>query len=251
VNYDGELERKYTGLQTRFDYRLGDRWNIGASYTYSETEGNVEGDTVARGAAPLSFLEYEEFRDPSWNAPTGYLSSDIRHKFRGWVVWDAISTRRHNLSLSLLQSFWSGEPHSEAGTVETVPYVGSPADFGYAGNPGTFTYYFSDRGAYRFDNVSRTDLAINYSFFIPIGGGQLEMFIQPEVTNVFNENAVVSGDSTELTNWNTSSLEPFNPFTDTPVEGVNWRRGDEWGQAQDVDDYQLPRTFRVSVGIRF
>ena len=252
VNHDAGLERTYNGLQTRFDYRLGDRWNFGASYTYSKTEGNVEGDTVARGAAPLGgFLDYAEYRDPSWSTPVGYLSSDSRHKFRGWFVWDAISTKHHNLSLSMLQSFWSGEPHSEAGSVRTVDIVGNPADLGYMGNPGDQTYFFSTRGAYQFDDVTRTDLAINYSFFINLGGGQLELFVQPEVQNVFNEQAVVTGNSTELTAINDSSLEPFNPWTETPVEGTHWRRGDEWGQAEDDGDYQLPRTYRVSVGIRF
>jgi len=71
------------------------------------------------------------------------------------------------------------------------------------------------------------------------------------VQNVFNQQAVVTGNSTELTALNSSSLETFNPFTETPVEGVHWRKGDDWGQAEDDTDYQLPRTFRVSVGIRF
>ena len=43
----------------------------------------------------------------------------------------------------------------------------------------------------------------------------------------------------------------FNPWTETPVEGVHWRKGDDWGQAEDDTDYQLPRNFRISVGIRF
>jgi outer membrane receptor protein involved in Fe transport len=251
VNHDSGLKREYNGLQTRFDYRLGSRWNFGASYTYSKTEGNVEGDTVARGAAPIGYLEYQEYRDPAWSAPIGYLSSDSRHKFRGWVVWDAISTSHNNLSLSLLQSFWSGQPHSESGSVATVGIIGDPADLGYVGQPGFQTYFFSERGAYQFDDVTRTDLAINYSFFINVGGGQVELFVQPEVQNVFNEQAVVTGNSTELTAINDASLLPFDPWTETPVEGVHWRRGDEWGQAEDDTDYQLPRTYRISVGIRF
>jgi outer membrane receptor protein involved in Fe transport len=251
VNYDNGLERKYNGLQTRFEYRLGERWNFGASYTYSKTEGNLDGEVVSRGPAPTAFLEYQEYWDPAWSAPIGYLATDIRHKFRGWAVWDAISTNRHNLSLSLLQSFWSGSPHSATGNVATVGIVGDPADLGYVGNPGYQTYYFSDRGAFRFDNVTRTDLALNYSFFVNIGGGQLEFFVQPEVQNVFNEHAVIDGNSVEYTAINDPDLEPFNPWTETPIEGVNWRKDDEWGQPEDEDDYQLPRTFRVSVGIRF
>ena len=166
-------------------------------------------------------------------------------------MWDAISTSRNNLSVSLLQNFWSGAPHSATGNVATVGIVGDPADLGYAGNPGYQTYYFSDRGAFRWDNITRTDLAINYSFFIPLGGSQLELFLQPEVQNVFNEHGQIDGNSVEFTAINDPTLEPFNPWTETPVEGVNWRKDDEWGQAEDDTDYQIPRTFRISVGIRF
>ena len=111
------------------------------------------------------------------------------------------------------------------------------------------TYFFSDRGAFRTENVSSTDLAINYSFFIDIGGGQLEVFIQPEITNIFNENAVVDVNSTII--GPRQGMEPFDPFTETPVEGVNWEYGSSFGEPQGADDYQLPRTFRVSFGLRF
>ena len=251
VNYDDGLKREYNGLQTRFDYRLGDRWNFGATYTYSKTEGNQDGEVVSRGPAPSGFLEYVEYWDPEWSAPMGNLASDVRHKFRGWVVWDAISTSHHNLSLSLLQSFWSGAPHSATGSVATVGIVGDPADLGYVNNPGFQTYFFSERGAFTFDDITRTDIAINYSFFINVGGGQVELFLQPEVQNVFNEHGLVDGNSQEYTAINDASLEAFDPFTETPVEGVHWRKGDEWGQAENENDYQLPRTFRFSVGIRF
>jgi hypothetical protein len=46
-------------------------------------------------------------------------------------------------------------------------------------------------------------------------------------------------------------MEPFNPFTETPVEGVNFDFGPNFGEAQSAGDYQQPRTLRFSVGIRF
>ena len=79
----------------------------------------------------------------------------------------------------------------------------------------------------------------------------IQLFVQPEVTNLFNEQAVVNPNTTIFTARNDDSLEAFDPFTETPVEGVNWRKGDSWGEAQAEGDYQLPRTFRVSVGLRF
>ena len=117
----------------------------------------------------------------------GSLASDIRHKFRGWVVWDAISTSRHNLSLSMLQSFWSGSPHSATANVATVGIVGDPADLGYAGNPGNQLYYFSNRGEFRFDNIYRTDLALTRPHdlhqpdLVLVGDGQGLALVVPPV----------------------------------------------------------------------
>ncbi len=128
--------------------------------------------------------------------------------------------------------------------------MGDPASLGYRGTSlGAQTYFFSDRGAYRTDNVSRTDLAINYSFFLNLFGGQLEMFIQPEVINIFNEDGVVAPNNTVI--GPRQGMEAFNPFTTTPVQGVNWDLGDNFGNADIAADYQQPRTVRFSVGLRF
>ncbi|MCG6948535.1 MAG: hypothetical protein LJE93_06425, partial [Acidobacteria bacterium] len=209
------------------------------------------GETYDSGPVPGSFFNYQEYKEASWNVPNGYLGVDQTHKFQAWVVWDAIATSHHNLSLSLLQTFFSGSPYSASGSVDVVDYVGDPADLGYYGWPGTPNYFFSDRGAFRTDDVTRTDISLNYSFFINIGGSQLEIFLQPEVVNLFNEHAVVDPNNTTLTYRNDSSLESFDPFTETPVEGVNWRKGSSWGEAQSEGDYQQARTVRFSVGLRF
>jgi outer membrane receptor protein involved in Fe transport len=251
INDDSVYNRRYDAIMARFDYRIGSRWSLGANYTWSESYGNFNGETYDSGPVTGGFFEYNEYKEQSWNVPNGLLNIDQTHKFRAWVMWDAISTSRHNLSLSLLQNFFSGTPYSATGSVDVVPYVGDPEDLGYFGWPGAPTYYFSDRGEFRTENISSTDLAINYSFFIPIGGGSLEIFLQPEVTNLFNESAVIDPNKTVYTSKNDDSLESFNPFTETPVEGVHWARGSSWGEPQAEGDFQDPRTFRFSVGLRF
>jgi hypothetical protein len=250
VNVDEGLKRTYHGLQTRFDYRIGSRWNIGANYTLSEVTGNTNLETAGSGPGTSSILAYPEYFENEWTRPMGPLATDQTHKFNGWVSWDAIATTHHNLNISLLHSFLSGTPYSATQTFSTVPYVGDPADLGYLGtNLAAQTYYFSDRGAFRTDNVTRTDIAINYSFFVNMLGGQLEFFIQPEVINVFNENAVTNPNTTIA--GPRQGMEPFDPFTETPVEGVNWEFGPNWGEAQVAGDYQQPRTLRFSFGLRF
>ncbi len=251
INDDSVYSRKYDAIMARFDYRVGSRWNIGANYTWAESAGNFNGETWDSGPVSGGFFQYQEYKEASWNVPNGLLDIDQTHKFRAWVVWDVIATKHNNLSLSLLQSFFSGTPYSASAVIDTVSYVGDYEDLGYANNPGLQTYYYTERGAFRREDVSRTDISLNYSFFINIGGGQLELFLQPEVINVFNEQAILTPNIFTLNSNNVDDLEPFNPFTETPVEGTNWRKGDSWGEAQSDSDYQQPRTFRFSVGLRF
>ena len=80
------------------------------------------------------------------------------------------------------------------------------------------------------------------------------MFLRAVVSNLFNNSGVVGGDSTALTAASPGTakgLQPFNPFTTTPVEGVNWVKADTFGQPSGVGDYQPARTFSFSVGVRF
>jgi hypothetical protein len=79
----------------------------------------------------------------------------------------------------------------------------------------------------------------------------LELFVQPEVLNLFNEQGAVGVDTTIFTSESDPTLQLFNPLTESPAEGVHWRKGDDFGQPTGEDHYQRPRTFRVSVGLRF
>jgi hypothetical protein len=46
-------------------------------------------------------------------------------------------------------------------------------------------------------------------------------------------------------------MAAFDPFTETPVEGVNWELGPTFGEPTRATDYQQPRTIRFSFGLRF
>ena len=92
---------------------------------------------------------------------------------------------------------------------------------------------------------------MNYSLVIKVGGVELELFVQPEVLNVFNNQSSLYPNTDILTAIEDPSLQFFNPYEETPVEGVHWRKGDYFGETLTEDDYQDPRTYRVSLGIRF
>jgi hypothetical protein len=66
---------------------------------------------------------------------------------------------------------------------------------------------------------------------------------------VFNEQGVTAVNATVY--GPTDGMTDFNPFTEKPVEGVNWEKGPNFGKPTVASSYQTPRTFRFSVGFRF
>jgi hypothetical protein len=235
--------RNYTALQTQFQYRLLDnRLFLGGNWTWAHTLGNIDGENATSG--PLANVlgdAYPEYKDVRWNNPKGSLATDQRHRVRVFGSYDIIPNRTFGVNLSAVQAWETGVPYGAVGAVASRPYVTNPGG-AYLTPPATVTYYYTTRDAYRTDNLSRTDLALNLSYRI---AGTIELFMQPQVTNVFNNGAVLGVDTT------VNRLAAFNPFTSTPVEGVNWSKGSNFGKARSANDYQQPRTFFVSMGARF
>ncbi|MEM7354268.1 MAG: TonB-dependent receptor [Acidobacteriota bacterium] len=255
-NDSSVLERKYDGLHTQFSYRLTDRLNVGGNWTWSHARGNFDGETSGQGAltggsddapSPTSYPELKAF---SGYLPRGDLQVDQRHKVRLWAVYDLLQSERHNLSLSLLQGFNSGTPYGAIGNVASGNFVDVGA-LGYVEAPPTVSIFFTDRDAFVTEDITQTDLAVNYSFNWNLFGKAFEVFVQPEVINVFNENGVILTGTTVNDATSDPSLATFNPFTTDPVEGVHWTKGADFGLATQPDDFQTPRIFRFSVGFRF
>jgi len=244
VRNDSDVyDREYTAVQTQFNYRLLPRLNVGGTYTWSRLVGNVVGEDTGSGPLVGVATERPEYRQESWNYPTGYLPGDVRNRIKLWASYDQ-PTPIGNFNISLLQNFDSGSRTSIDGTIDPSPYV----DAGYVDEPTGISYFFGGRGSLSTDDVTRTDLAVNYTLKLLRG---VQLFVQPEVINLFNEQAVVSFDEEVLTSEDADDLEPFNPFTTEPIEGVHWRKGPNFGKPDSEGDYQQARTFRFSVGLRF
>jgi len=299
-------ERKYWGAQFQGQYQLPAGFSLGGNYTYSKLTGNIEGETsgsgpVTFGARNVAFTEYQNFQQ---NAPIGYLAADQRHKLRLFGTYD-IGTRIGRFNVGVIERYDSGTPFSASASI-TIPSSflctqpnpaatsvptsltacsngGSPiypdgstrntshqyalsAGVGQVG-PTTVTYFFSDRGAYRWQSLTATDLAVNYE--LPIHN--FAFFAKAEVRNVFNNIAVLGGGTQVLTNQNSANLLVFNPFTQTPKEcprgtaladcktmGANYQLSSTFGQALGTattfranGNYQLPRTWLYAIGARF
>ena len=275
INVNSPLERKYYALQFQFSYRPWDPLNIGGNYTYSSLTGNWDAENTVSGPISAAVSSYPEYRQLSWYAPIGRLLSDQTNKARLWVVWDLLNTKHNSLSVSLLESYASGFPFGAVGTINIGGYVTNP---GYKNAPTTQTYYFTNRDAFQTDAQTQTDISFNYAFKIPALGTDLQFFVEPRVTNVFNETAWVPTQSqlvaTVYTSRNSGkNLVAFNPFTSAPIQcqnassngqvcldgtgnftslpKANWMYAPTFGKPAAYQEYQTPRTFTLSVGVRF
>lgn len=254
-----DFTREYNGVELQAGYRFLRRINVGANYTWSQLKGNVVGETTGNG--PVSTggnAFYPEYFAFSQNNPTGFLPQDQTHKLNAWAGVD-FPTRVGNFNVSVLERYQSGQPYSLVGSInETFNAnfygTGKPGGLvnpGYVSPQTAVNYFFSDRGQFRFDDEKNTDLALNYSSK-PGWMFGAQVFVQGEVINVFDEQTVTNFDTSILTASNTSTLTRFNPLAgDVPVEGVNWRKGPNFGKPTVAGNRQTPRTYRVSAGLRF
>ncbi len=257
-NNTNALDRNYTALQTQFSYRFPGL-TIGANWTWSHTLGNIDGENTTSGPIAATQDTYPEYKQASWNNPYGSLATDQRHRVRIFGSWDLpfVPKEIGIASLSLVQAYETGSPYGAVATVRSRTYVTNP---GYVTPPSSVTYYYTARDAYHWDDVKRTDLGLNLSTKI---ANTVEIFVQPQVINLFNNQAVIAGDvtvRTALSPGTGNTFLPFNPFTETPVKRptgdtsvktANWDFGPAFGTPRNSADYQQPRTFILTMGIRF
>ena len=264
VRNSNDIKRTYRALQLQSQWHPG-RWNLGLNYTLSKLRGNDEGENG--GSGPISNLPlalyYPEYDGYAQRLPIGYLLADQRHKLRAWAGYDFALGPFGTIGVSALHSYESGRPYPTVFLADLLGYSGAPNIAGYVGGgPSTGNYYIC-RDCNRFAAMNSTDLALNYA--IPISRAQL--FVRGVATNVFNEHALCgcgvdwSGigatiaspgvSSTVNGPGNNSAFKSFNPFTDKPVEGVNYAKASNFGKATSFFGYQAARTYGFSVGARF
>ncbi|MCC6129777.1 MAG: TonB-dependent receptor [Acidobacteria bacterium] len=258
IGNTNDVERNYTGLQTSFQYR----WNwltVGGNWTWSHTLGNFDGENSTSGPVPANINVYPEYKQLSWYAPYGSMASDQRHRIRifGSAELPFIPKSFGSFTLGFVDSYDTGSPYGAVGSVRSYLYVTNP---GYITRPSSVTYYFTDRDAFRTDNINRLDLSLTYSIKL---FNVVELFVQPQVINVFNAQGVIAVDTTVRTAVSPgagNTFLNFNPFTtvpvkrptgDTTVKDANWDFGPNFGKPTSSSSYQTPRTFLLSTGVRF
>jgi hypothetical protein len=187
------------------------------------------------------------------------MATDQRHRVRLLASADLpfIPKAFGNVSLGLIQAYDTGAPYGAVGSVRSYLYVTNP---GYISRPASVTYWFTARDAFRTDAIKRTDISLTYTFKF---FNTVELFVQPQVINLFNAQGLIAVDQTVRTAVSPgtgNTFQNFNPFTTTPVQRpngdttvttANWDYGPNFGKARSVSDYQQPRTFLLTAGVRF
>ncbi len=262
-----EPEREYTGLHSSLGWRK-DSLNLSANWTWSRMRGNFVGENAGSGPLAATFDNYPEYFDLAWNAPRGDLSQDQRHRVRLLASYD-FRLGMVGITPGLVQSYDSGTPYGAVGNVNSGAYVTNP---GYSAPPATVQYYFTSRDAYRTDDVWATNLSLNLSANI----GPVEIFVQPQILNLFNNDAVIAPNTSVSVGTgaapNAAGLVRFDPFSTTPIEcpqtaaaaecramGANWKKGANFGRPTTgaanafsrSGSFQGTRLWFVSMGVRF
>jgi hypothetical protein len=245
VNTD-EVARRYRALQAQLQYAVRADLRIGGNYTLAQSRGNFEGELEASGPIVADALLYPEYTRASWGYPTGDLAIDERHNLRLWMHYQLPQWRNALTDVSVFQHVTSGVSQSRDAPILVAGYLPNP---GYLTPPIVGTYHFGARGGDRAETVAATDLSVNLS--APLPGDRLRLFVRFIVGNLFNRAVVVRPDDTVLTAVLDPTLTPFDPFTQTPVEGVHYRLGPSYGKSLSADAWQRPRWLGLSLGIRF
>lgn len=253
-NDDEGLEREYNAVQLQGNFELLRRLNLGGNYTWSELEGNADSETFNNATITLnSSRNFPEYIQREFNNPVRSLTGDVRHRANLWLTYD-LPTFLGNFNMSLLQRYHSGYPYyAVAGVDPRINATNNPTGIvnpGYVNPPTAVTYYFLEEGEFRTEDVSSTDLGLNYS--LPIG--PVNLFIQGDVLNLFNEQAVEDPSAVQqrvFVNQTRRTLKGFNPMTETPVRGVHYELDPNFGKPTSPGAYQEPLTYRFSAGIRF
>src|SRR5262249_20641881 len=142
-------------------------------------------------------FQYPEYRQMSWYAPEGDLLADQRHRANLWVNYGV--PKLNGLTLSLLQDLASGLPFGAGGgnpngqigfsasaSVNAIPYVTPNPGYTTPQGASSESYYYTARDAFRTEASRRTDFAANYNYRFGTGARAVEVFVQTQVLNIFN-----------------------------------------------------------------
>jgi hypothetical protein len=251
-NAPDSLFRDYKALVFQGRERFSSRLFVDASYTVQlRNNGNFEGEAANQPAISSLAFDYPEVTSADRNYPEGRLAAFQRHKIRLLGSYSQPLGRLGSTDIGLIWRYNSGTPYSDVSANADMSdfQLEQAAALGYANEPGggLQNIYYGPRGAHLFPGYGLVDLSMNYA--IPVWKS-VRPYLRAEVLNLFNNQKLISWDTTLDPNWNgpVDSLGIPTTFTNGPNYGKataetdypSWRSGLTGG-----------RTFLVQTGLRF
>lgn len=267
---DPRAKREYQGLALQGDWRPMTRLTVGGNWTWSETRGNYEGEALNQPASGSVFGSRERaIRDFAAATPYGYLAQDIRHRANTYATYRFDFGRAGDLSTSGIVNYRSGTAYNRTGSVNRT----NVAEYVVSANAGPYTHFFGGRGNNRFDSLWSLDTAFRYS--VPVIW-RFAPFVKLDIRNVLNSDTLTQHQTTGVAYFapgstvpiwkptgNASDIITSGPNAGQPNPAYNATCDPDSGQFQPSTacdgfgkvrndlDFQVPRTFLLTVGLQF
>jgi hypothetical protein len=227
----GDAQREYQALSFTWDWRPSAIWSWGGNYTYATLRGNYVGEATGQPASGSQIGDYPDSVFPGTAVSFGRLPGDITHRVRTWATYRLDFERRGALVLGALGRFASGDVWERSASV-AYPFddPNSVVDF-----PGSYTYYFEQRGSNRFTSNWALDFSARYQ--IPLYK-DLAGWVKLDVTNLLDNDELVTFDTSGTAEERENGQLVFVPSS-------------TFGEAQGAANYQAPRAYLLTVGLQF
>ncbi len=243
ITNTNEPTREYEALLLQGSYRILDNWTLGGNWTHELTnDGNFEGEAGQSPGISSTFGDFPEVFNAERNFPIGHLDNYQEDKIRLWTNYTIDMGRAGAIDIGGIYRYDSPLSFSYARTNFPLSTQQRLAGTGYRSLPAGQTLYFGERGAGEYESIQSIDLSLQYS--IPVWK-TLEPWIKFSATNITNEDGLVTF-NTQI-NPVTTAGAPRDQYglPTTYTKGVNF------GKGTAAANYQIPREYFVSVGIRF
>jgi hypothetical protein len=206
--------RKYWGLEFLFNKRFSNRWQMLASYVYSQSRGTVSNSSAWRE------IGWNSFYDPNyWINADGRPPYDPTHmiKVQGSYILP--------LDISFNVYF-----HAISGDTWTQLRRTGSRDF----DQGRITFNVEPAGQYRYPMLAQLDLRLEKVFTL---ASNYKLGLVFDIFNVFNAKSITSWGGTVNYNWYPGITDPEDP--------------DFSASTQNHYLYGLTLPRRARIGIRF
>lgn len=244
---DPRTRRDYDGVALQMDYRPTARLAVGGNWTWSQTEGNYEGEALNQPASGSVFGSRERNKPMESAAPYGFLNTHIRHRGYVYGTYRFNFGRLGDLSTSSILNYRTGRVWSRTASVPVANVEE------YASSTGTYTHFFDGRGNNEFNDVWSLDFATRYS--LPVFAG-VAPFIKLSVENILDNDTLLSYQTTGTRVAVNNPNGSFSHWTWAPTgncgpEDEPSRSCTGFGRIAGQTNYQTPREFLLWVGVQF